>query len=344
MIPTNISQLQETVDLKALFGGLTDQDKFDLYRKLWLQASQYEVLTSFPLHLDIEVSGVCNLKCEFCFQNGLIERPLGLMTFELFKSIIDEGAAEGLCAIKLQIRGESFLHPRLFEFIEYAKDKDILDVQITTNGTMLDEKRIQNILESRLDLIIFSVDSHHGDSFRDRNKKETYTSIEEAIQLLLERRQKRQNTRPKVRLQASLDNPTIQALRQTESYLRERFPLADIIAVHRIHDFREHVDGYPDLQTNYDLGPCEYIMQRLAVFWNGQVTTCCFDYNARFDMGDVTKQTVAEIWNSRKMMEFRRSHMRNERKDIDICKHCIVSICRKKEYDSVGVPNILLEI
>lgn len=321
------------INLESAFRGLSPAEKFDLYRKFWRQAERYEILTSFPLHLDIEVCGVCNLKCEFCFQNDMIEHALGLMDFDLFKKIIDEGATKGLCAVKLQIRGESFLHPGLFEFIKYAKLRGILDVQITTNGTRLDQKRIDEILTSGLDLIIFSVDSHHGESFRNRNKKKTYSGIEEAIQRLLEERRNRGFMLPKIRLQASLPDPTTDELRKTESYLRSKFPLADIVVVHRIHDFRENVDGYPDLHVNYDMNPCEYVMQRLAIFWDGRVTTCCFDYNARFAMGNSKTESVADIWNSEKMNDFRRQHLRGERKEMDICKHCIVSIVKKRTRD-----------
>ena len=127
----------EYVDLVKRFDGLSELAKFDAYRKLWPEAANYSILSSFPLHLDLELSGVCNFSCTSCFQNGLIEGPLGFMEYELFKKIIDEGVAKGLCAIKLQIRGESFLHPRIFDCIRYAKGKGVLDIQITTNGSRI---------------------------------------------------------------------------------------------------------------------------------------------------------------------------------------------------------------
>ena len=44
------------------------------------------------------------------------------MKFDLFK-IIDEGFKNGLCAIKLQSRGESDDASKIFEFSKYAKSK-----------------------------------------------------------------------------------------------------------------------------------------------------------------------------------------------------------------------------
>ena len=39
--------------------------------------------------------------------------------------------------------------------IEYAKSKGVLDVMLHTNGTVMDEKLAQSVIESGLDRIIF---------------------------------------------------------------------------------------------------------------------------------------------------------------------------------------------
>ena len=85
---------------------------FEEYRHLWNLVSKKPFLTGFPLNLDIELSSYCNLKCEMCFQQ-YIEEKRGFMKDTLFKKIVDEGASEGLCAIKLQSRGESLTHTKV---------------------------------------------------------------------------------------------------------------------------------------------------------------------------------------------------------------------------------------
>ncbi len=331
------------INISSLFANLDYNEKFELYRELWQKAENYEVLTDFPLHLDIELSGVCNLKCADCFQNGLIKRPLGLMSFHLFKKIIDEGVEKGLCAIKLQIRGESFLHPQLFECISYAKDKGVMDIQITTNGTLLDEDKIQKILNSSLDSIIFSVDILHSDGFEQKHKSRSYFSIEQAIKDLLEFRKKLGKYRPWVRLQSSIPQSDPESFERAKSYLKKKFPLADIYNVSRLHDFRDSKDAYPDLHTNYELNPCSYLMQRLAIFWDGDITTCCCDYNNRFQLGNATSHTVADAWLSAKMNNFRKIHINRKRKTMAICKHCCSSLS-VKDSDSVMIDSEKIHI
>lgn len=324
----------EIVDLNKTFAGLTGEEKFAAYRALWRKAANYEVLTSFPLHLDIELSGKCNLRCESCFQNGLLEGPLGMMDFEVFKSIIDEGVAKGLCAIKLQIRGESFLHPRLIDCISYAKENGILDVQITTNGTLLTGDRVEALLDSGLDAIIFSVDYHHGANFNGRSES-TYQKVERNIKRFLAMRKERSLQQPWVRIQASLTEKDRKCSEEHKKELDQFFPEADIIVVNRIHNFKEDEDGYVDLLENYELNPCSYIMHRLAIFWDGQVTICCSDYNNRFQLGTFPNQSIENIWLSGKLNSFRRLHAERDRHKMPICKHCIA--CTKAKNDGLTV-------
>jgi len=315
------------IKLNEFFRGLDKSAKFLKYRELWHELDSYSLLTDFPLHLDVELSGVCNLKCESCFQH-LITEPLGLMKMDLFKKIIDEGAEKGLCAIKLQIRGESFLHNQLFDCIRYAKDKGILDVQVTTNGTFLGKDTIELILSSGLDAIIFSVDGHHAESL-DRKDNSSQQEVEENIRYLLAEREARKNSNPWVRLRTCIQGSNKEEYAAVKENIKERFPLADIVTVGRIHNFKDDEDSFPDLHTNYVLNPCTYLLQRLAIFWNGNATTCCMDYNNKFELGNVGEKGVQSIWLSNKMEVLREGHKQGKRIDTPICKHCLICTIRK---------------
>lgn len=334
----------ELIKLAEEFQGLTYDEKFKMYRKLWGQLQDFKILTDFPLHLDIELTSVCNLRCEFCFQNGLLNGPLGNMEMELFSNIIDEGVKKGLCAIKLQVRGEAFLHPKLFKCIQYAKTNGILDIQITTNGSLIDEKVSKKIFDSGLDGIIFSCDETHQESFKRLKSSHSYSPVESTIKSFLELRSKLGKTRPWVRLvtnTTNLDTSRLQALRES---IREKFPDADVIAVNRHFNPRDDVDAFPDLRLNYDMKPCPYTMQRLAVFWNGDVTTCAWDYNNRFKLGNLKDNSIEEIWFSEKIDRMRKMHLAGQREMIPVCKHCHSSLIPKTNKTAVdNLPRHYLD-
>jgi radical SAM protein with 4Fe4S-binding SPASM domain len=322
------------ISLSATFKNMNIDEKFNCYRKLWLEAEKYKVLTDFPLHLDIELSGKCNLNCEFCFQNELDQKYLGLMRKDLFVKILDEGVSKGLCAIKLQIRGESFLHPELYEMIRLAKEKGILDVQITTNGTLLTKKNINRIFQSGLDGIIFSVDYHHEDGLKSISNK-PYASVEESIMKFLDERDGLDKHKPWVRIQTAIPSETnnTETLQHTKVLLEKKFPLADIIVVSDTFNYKDDEDSIPNLRTHYRLLPCAYLMQRLSIFWDGKVTACCMDYMNKFQLGNLNENTIQEIWLSEKMQLFRDKQLSGERKDMPICKHCHISI---SPYDKIN--------
>jgi len=325
------------IDLKSSFAGLDAEDKRRLYRELWHRAERYEVLTSFPLHLDIELAGTCNLRCAHCFQSGLLTKPLGLMSFERFQRIIDEGAAKGLCAIKLQVRGESFLNPRLLDCIAYAKSKGILDVQITTNATLLDEAMAAQVLHSGLDAIIFSVDSHHGDNFASAGQAKTYAKVETSINYFLNLRQNLGLTRPWVRVQSSIEGADPEKLQITQQHLKEKFPLADIVVVNRIYNYSSEIDAFPELKSAYEFLACNYLMHRLTVFWDGAVTTCCTDFNDSFHLGDIDQNPIEEIWLSERMNQFRELHRNNRRAEMPICNTC--GACVSVKTDELAIDT-----
>ena len=68
-------------------------------------------------------------------------RKKGYMDFELFKSIVDE-MAPWVQATTLHIWGEPLMHPKMFDMIEYCRDKGLRS-EISTNATLLNEERAQ---------------------------------------------------------------------------------------------------------------------------------------------------------------------------------------------------------
>lgn len=97
----------------------------------------------------IEPTSRCNYKCKHCpFQHNNIDK--GDMDFELFKKIVDTEIFNA-DAIQIFNRGEPFLHPRVYEMIEYIKCKVIL----STNAVLVDVDRLYKIPGEKLICVSF---------------------------------------------------------------------------------------------------------------------------------------------------------------------------------------------
>ena len=98
---------------------IRQDERFKEYRRRWHEYPPNFIVGEFPIHLDIESTNACNLRCPFCavtYRNWGPYRK-GFMDFSLYQRIIDDGVENGLYSVKLSLRGEPLLHPRLHEMV-----------------------------------------------------------------------------------------------------------------------------------------------------------------------------------------------------------------------------------
>ena len=66
---------------------------------------------------------------------------------------------------------------------------------------------------------------------------------------------------------------------------------------------------------------CLRMWRGCVITWDGLVVPCCFDKDAAHRLGDLKKETFAEIWKGKAYEEFRKK-LFSARKEIDICRNC----------------------
>lgn len=100
--------------------------------------------------LQIETYGLCNMECGFCpYPSKSENAKTSKLEDSLIKKIIDEvdPKDEKFRYVTFSQFNEPLLDKRIFEFIEYAKNKG-LEVYFITNGLLLDKKRnIDKLIE-----------------------------------------------------------------------------------------------------------------------------------------------------------------------------------------------------
>ncbi len=108
-----------------------------------------------PLYVKIKIVWNCNLRCSMCNHwRDLSEPPLDL---NFFQPIIDELAQLGCRKIHLS-GGEPTLRPNLEDFIAYITSRGIR-VTMTTNATLITEKRAYSLSKAGLRKVNISIDS-----------------------------------------------------------------------------------------------------------------------------------------------------------------------------------------
>lgn len=148
-----------------------------------------------PRHIQIEVTNRCNMDCSMCPREDL-EIELEHMDWEKFTAVVDQLQAHE--DITLTGWGEPFLHPRIFDMIAYCKNREHR-VMITSNGLFTKPVIVDQILQSGLNALTFSIDSMEESASvaEGHNNNTVYKNIETVAQL-------RKNKSLSLRLQSTL--------------------------------------------------------------------------------------------------------------------------------------------
>jgi MoaA/NifB/PqqE/SkfB family radical SAM enzyme len=132
--------------------------------------------------LYIESTSGCNLKCQTCIRHTWNE-PFGAMSWELFEKLCAElKFFPHLQSIMLAGFGEPLFHPDIVRMVEKLKNVTSASVEITTNGTLLDEFMAKGLLEAGLDRLWVSFDGTNETSFNDIRQGANFRLVLENVQ------------------------------------------------------------------------------------------------------------------------------------------------------------------
>lgn len=178
-------------------------EEYLAYRKCWDQYPKEFTLRRMPLHLDIEASSRCNLRCTFCDKLPLLKPgQLGNLDFDLFKHIIDQFDGEQkLWGLKLSYRGEPLINPQLPDMVKYAKEHGVLDVYFNTNAMFLDEEKCRSLIEAGLDRISISIDGTEKSEYEKVRIGADFDKLIENLEKLIRLKGEYGVTYPKIRIQ-----------------------------------------------------------------------------------------------------------------------------------------------
>jgi radical SAM protein with 4Fe4S-binding SPASM domain len=296
------------------------------YRKKWKEYPEKRIVKDFPLHLDIESTNNCNLRCIMCGRNFMKEK-LGRIDFKLFKKIIDEGAKYNLPSIKLNYRGEPLLHPKISEMVKYAKEKGIIEVQFNTNGFLLSEKKAKELIRAGLDRIIFSFDGATKKTYEKIRRGSNFERVVDNIKNLVALRNKMKLERPLVRVQMVKMKENG---KEAEKFIEMWQPVAN-----RVGLIKER-NPLGSKKKNKGFA-CPQIWQRLMICWDGEVRMCCGDWYGEVVLGNVKKEKIHDIWHSEKLKKIRKLHAENNFNKIPVCAKCEINTPRAdKELEKLA--------
>tara|TARA_B100000686_G_scaffold339763_1_gene414364 strand:- start:703 stop:1461 length:759 start_codon:yes stop_codon:yes gene_type:complete len=251
-----------------------------------------------------------------------MEREDGFMDFGLFKKVVDD--SPGLEHLCMHNWGEPLLHKDIFEMFDYAHEAGVRWIVMNTNGTLLNDKMIDRILDSPLSIIRFSIDGS-AENFKRVRGVELH-KIEANIKKLKEKKDlKGSNLSMGVVFTVEEESAG-----ETESYAAYWQEVVDHVR------FQPKLVQSPRSEICPELFGKDY--GKLVVLWDGTVIPCCVDYNATLTLGNAHENKVMDLWNEKAIDDLRVRHKSSDFPTVcENCNECATSKAPKRFFYDAGV-------
>lgn len=278
----------------------------------------------------IDIVGTCNLRCPSCpVGNTNKKNSSGLMSFDLFKEILDKIAAQPDLIPKIDLYnwGEPSLHNRLPEFIAEINRRGWFS-GISSN---LNTQFVDRLLEEPPTKLRLSVSGFNQGRYGVTHAKGDITHVKANWQRLVHlKSKKRLNTMLEIAFHIYKNNKTdllqwaslasqsgaifspvwslyqpieelVQIL-ETNEITEDFQKTADMMEVHPMHQLA--------LGRQIEVQDCRLRKKQTAINWDGSVALCCSVYDSR--RFTIAKSFVDTDWDELQARKY----------DHDFCNSC----------------------
>ena len=151
-----------------------------------------------PDHLQLEITSACNLRCTMCLvrYRPPVNKLAGAMRPELFHRLLAEVP---LRQLTLQGLGEPLLSPFLAEMIEAAVGRGIR-VGFNSNATLLNERRADELVRSRVDWLHVSLDGASAGTYEAIRDGANFATVVDNLAGLVRAKQQAGSATPWIRV------------------------------------------------------------------------------------------------------------------------------------------------
>ncbi len=283
----------------------------------------------FPSQVIVDITEVCNLACIHCphneFKNSRYYNASHLDP-ELNARMVDEVKEHGKGItqyIRYASNGESLLHPHWYEMIRYAAHNSGVMVTLTTNGTLLNEKRTQMLLDSGVHLIDISIDAFTAETYaKVRIKGDLSVTRTNVLRLINWVKESGLKTKVVV---SFVEQPiNLHEREDFEAFWKDQG--ADYVVIRRLHSCSGAKTTLAAMRRSHNQGkkrrPCLYPWERIVLNARGELSFCPSDWVHGSVIEDYRNTTIRECWQGSFYKELRQAHLSGNFSKHRFCRDC----------------------
>jgi len=327
----NIEYYQQVYEIKQKLkdGALTPGEAFQYFN------SYHE---RYPVVFSIETTNVCNMTCKMCPRTTQMARPMGTMSMQLFKKIVDQlrpwksfewNRWKAFVKEKYKVEenemsennfflyivpkvltlhgyGEPLLDKYIVERVEYLT-KNNIPSYFSCNPYNITFEKGKKLLQAGLTYLKFSAD----------NIKLFENNIQDIKSLIFN------NEFGTTFVMDIVGSP------KDYEKLQEMFKDYDVYMYNKSKDNQWFNKDTSAQKSIHWLEPCQFPWSSMSIMWDGTVVPCGQDFNNEMIMGDANRESLYHIWNGMNYYLFRKNHLLKETniKCFDRCDMKVIGSC-----------------
>jgi radical SAM protein with 4Fe4S-binding SPASM domain len=171
------------------------------WREFWHGRTR---LHSFPLHVQLGTNWTCNLHCFFCrrevepYRQGFKDMPANELqisptVYDAARLILPHALSFSLTPL-----GEPILYSKFNKFLEIHGELGSENLCFTTNGVLIDDRRAEAIVRSRVSTVYMSIDSSNPERYAELRVGATLDQFERGLNRLVEWKKKLDSDLPHI--------------------------------------------------------------------------------------------------------------------------------------------------
>ncbi len=304
-------------------------DYREKYNKM-LNDDSHKQFLDYPLTVVLELVNRCDLECVMCYQGFRNDAEKVTVNEIVLDKIFEDFKKNQLPALMLTA-SEPLLYKNIDNVLKRAEEAKIMDTFVFTNGSLLNKKNSEMILNSCVTRLFISIDAATEETYnkvripvgKSRLEINRLELLEKKIKDFIKLRKEMGKKLPLTRVSfvALKDNQ-----HEIDEFKKKWENIVDSVEVQR----ETSINLYKDievLEKEKKYNPknkfynCNKPWGDMAIYSDGRVGPCCNLVGRMSPIGNVNDQTVFDIWNGKKMNKLREGFKNNSPNDI--CKICI---------------------
>ena len=292
----------------------------------------------YPAVVIIEALNRCNLRCIMCPQDKLT-RAVGVMPEYLYRKIIDDIVqhAPQTTQVWLAIMGETLLlKEKAVDYIRYAVDRGITDLNLNTNLVPADEKLCAALVGTQLSKIIVGLDAATRETYEKIRVGGDFERVMANIDTILRVKAEHHYEQPELVLQYIVQDENEHEVELFKDLFRSKKVSLKIRPRLGWGGQGVAAPGLP-IKGNVRDYPCPWLNRTMSIHVTGQVAQCDAAWNGRYYYGDLNFQSITEVWNGT-LAQLRKRHWNGDF-DFEPCASCNDWQCGLAEWISCGAED-----